>query len=330
MAGKEQILQRLRAELGALKLPALMRRAKEYGVGDEELEDADDKHSVIELILPRAANMVDKPAGKGGELAPICSFDCSFDFASDGAAEDQSAHDPRRGLLEITADGVLAECLARISLRAVPIVRAVCKRLRDVAVDSYFPGVFERTFAERTRQAVVFHKICGKAAVWPARALPLVLKAQGVHIDRQDAKGNSLLMIACEYGRLDVVNVLIAAQADINLPDKWGATALLAASDGRQMTSGHADIVDVLIKAKADVNVADSGGTPVWWAAQGGHCDVVEMLIAANADVNLACNGGSPIWWANYNGHSDVVDVLIAAGAPASDMVVTYADAGFK
>ena len=51
-------LEKLRAELSAMKVTALKKRAKEVGVDEEKLEDADDeddvKGTVIGLILEQA------------------------------------------------------------------------------------------------------------------------------------------------------------------------------------------------------------------------------------------------------------------------------------
>ena len=49
---------------------------------------------------------------------------------------------------------------------------------------------------------------------------------------------------------------------------------------------GHDAIVELLIAAKADVNKADDKSkTPLWVAADNGHDAIVELLIAARQGV---------------------------------------------
>jgi len=81
-------------------------------------------------------------------------------------------------------------------------------------------------------------------------------------IDARDSDESTALHCACWKGHLEVVQVLIAAGALVNVDNKndhWGTTPLHAAAHANQ-----AKIVEALVAAGADVNAVDGGGkTPL-------------------------------------------------------------------
>jgi ankyrin repeat protein len=131
--------------------------------------------------------------------------------------------------------------------------------------------------------------------------------------------GRTALQAAAESGHLEVVERLLAANANVNATARYnGRTALQAAAEG-----GHLEVVERLLAANADVNtaVAAAGGpngrTALKAAAEGGHLEVVERLLAASADVNAAAgyNGRTGLQAAAQGGHLKVVERLLAANA---------------
>ena len=52
-------------------------------------------------------------------------------------------------------------------------------------------------------------------------------------VNRQDRDGNTGLVLASYNGRTDIVKILLAAGADINLRNKYGKTALYYAAQER-------------------------------------------------------------------------------------------------
>ena len=58
----------LRAELKRMKLRALQQRAEELGVGQEQLDDAEDKSEVIDLVLAALADEAQRHAALKDEL----------------------------------------------------------------------------------------------------------------------------------------------------------------------------------------------------------------------------------------------------------------------
>ena len=131
--------------------------------------------------------------------------------------------------------------------------------------------------------------------------------------DDDDDEGwdTTTLLLASEYGYLEVVNALVATGADVNKADNDGWTPIYVASQ-----DGHLEVVQALIAAGADVNKADNDGrTPISRASLKGHLEVVQALIAAGADVSKASNDGwTPIYSASQKGHLEVVQALIEAG----------------
>jgi hypothetical protein len=106
---------------------------------------------------------------------------------------------------------------------------------------------------------------------------------------------------AAQKGHVDVVDLLIAAGANVNaarLGD--GATPLCIAC-----AHGNVVMVERLIAAGGRVNNASTdGSTPSFIAAQDFRLDVLKMRIVAGADVNMACvDGCTPLHAAAQNGH---------------------------
>ncbi|GMI14779.1 hypothetical protein TrVE_jg7335 [Triparma verrucosa] len=153
------------------------------------------------------------------------------------------------------------------------------------------------------------------AEVGNARKVQELLSA-GVFVScsKEGDEGRTALLKAALRGHLEVVQVLVAAGADVNKArTDDGCTPLFMAAQ-----NGHQNVVQALVTARADLNKAttDTGDTPLYIAAQQGHLDVVQALVAARADVNKAITDGrTPLWQAAQNGHQNVVQVLVAAGA---------------
>jgi ankyrin repeat protein len=76
---------------------------------------------------------------------------------------------------------------------------------------------------------------------------------RGLHVDVQDADGNSLLMLAAYHGHLTAVSTLIALGADVDLPNARGQSPIAGA-----LFKGEDAIVAELRAAGADLDA----GTP--------------------------------------------------------------------
>jgi ankyrin repeat protein len=91
---------------------------------------------------------------------------------------------------------------------------------------------------------------------------------------------NEELFAAARKGDAATVKSLLERGVDVNTKFRYGATALSYAAD-----KGHVEVVKILLAHKADLNVKDTfyGATPIIWAAQKGHAKVVEALLEAGA-----------------------------------------------
>ena len=129
----------------------------------------------------------------------------------------------------------------------------------------------------------------------------------GEDVNARSNDGRTALMDAAGSGQIEIVNMLIAAHANVNAWSKDGNTALT--------TAAGIDCVRALITAHADVNVKDINGfTPLMHAASTGNFSVVNALIAAGANLNATAFGEmTPLNMAQS--HPDVAAILRAAGA---------------
>ena len=93
-----------------------------------------------------------------------------------------------------------------------------------------------------------------------------------------------------------------------------GQTALQAAAEG-----GYLEVVERLLAANANASAAagHGGRTALQAAAGGGHLEVVERLLVANANVNTTSYGGyGRTALQAAAGHEAVMMVLRAAAGP--------------
>lgn len=110
-----------------------------------------------------------------------------------------------------------------------------------------------------------------------------------------DVKQAALIM-ASQYGRKDIVKVLIQSGTDVNAKNKYGNTALLEATQ-----NGHKEIIKMLINAGADVNVQDKdGNSALIRAAQNDNLYIIKLLINFNANILEKNNEGDSIYTILY------------------------------
>jgi ankyrin repeat protein len=99
------------------------------------------------------------------------------------------------------------------------------------------------------------------------------LLKQGLGVDLQDAKGNTLLMIAAYQGRAEAVAMLLKAGAQVDLRNEKGQTPL-----GGVAFKGHVDIARMLLDAGADPLADQGGSTPADYATMFGRQEILTLL----------------------------------------------------
>jgi hypothetical protein len=107
----------------------------------------------------------------------------------------------------------------------------------------------------------------------------------GMNPDGTDQNGLSALHHAAAHGKGRVVEVLVAGNADINMPTKNASheTALHMVACGH--TSGHLQALDALLDAGAHTERPDiHGNRPMHFAARCGNLSCVQKLLKNKAD----------------------------------------------
>ncbi len=154
-----------------------------------------------------------------------------------------------------------------------------------------------------------------------------VLLDHGAHLNAGDWSGETTLEKAIVRGDKEVVSLLLARGADIDLH--------MAAYIGRldkvkELLANGADInlrlsrIDPSMLEELSAIYRDTppkqgkprGDTPLHRAVRGGHADVVEFLAAAGADLEARGDvGQTPLHDAAYLGFAGIAEVLISHGA---------------
>ena len=132
----------------------------------------------------------------------------------------------------------------------------------------------------------------------------------------RNRNGETALSIAAYTGKLQYVQRLIEAGADVNF---YGWSPLSYAA-----YNGHTAIVDYLLKRGAEINArTENGSTALFFAARFGHIEVIKLLLKNKADPTLANeNGDTAIDWALKSDNTDIADLLRAAGGRSGKAVV--------
>ena len=139
------------------------------------------------------------------------------------------------------------------------------------------------------------------------------LLTQDAPANEPQADGSTALHWAVHWEHQEMVDVLIAAGAEVSAANDLAMTPLVMAG-----TSGNGAIVRRLLAAGADAAATGAGGeTALMLAARAGSLDAVTALLAAGAEVNATetTRGQSALMWAAAGAHPDIVAALLEHGA---------------
>ncbi|XP_022934257.1 uncharacterized protein LOC111441474 [Cucurbita moschata] len=131
-------------------------------------------------------------------------------------------------------------------------------------------------------------------------------------VDAVDEQGRTLLHLAVEQGRADLVQLLLEFNPDMGAVGRCGMTALEAAA-----AAGQALIVELLLARRASTERGDgSVFGAVHLAAAGGHVEVLRLLLVKGAFVDaLSKDGDTALHLAVQERRRDCARLLLANGA---------------
>ena len=115
------------------------------------------------------------------------------------------------------------------------------------------------------------------------REMVQLLLAAGADVNKTNDAGVTVLMMLDDDATSDLIWDLINAGAKVNLKDKSGATALMQVAD-----SNNPEALKTLLDAGAEVNAKnEEGQTALMLAASEGLVNNVRALVLAGADINV-------------------------------------------
>ena len=139
------------------------------------------------------------------------------------------------------------------------------------------------------------------------------LLADGGDVNQADTHDrDTALHVACSSSQLEMVWLLLANGADVNVKNVTGQTPLHCTAEHRLRA-----IATELLVAGAECDAKDGrGNTPLQVAAWHDSQGVAEVLLEHGANVTHKNDGGeTPLHDAAGQGHQDIVDLLISKGA---------------
>tara|TARA_Y100000766_G_scaffold145471_1_gene124999 strand:- start:12 stop:1001 length:990 start_codon:yes stop_codon:yes gene_type:complete len=86
---------------------------------------------------------------------------------------------------------------------------------------------------------------------------------KGGDVNGEDKDGNTLLQVTATFGRSEIAEILIAAEADLDCKNKDGSTPLMTAA-----FLGEVEVVKLLVEAGADASLRSNDNTTALEAAE--------------------------------------------------------------
>ena len=116
------------------------------------------------------------------------------------------------------------------------------------------------------------------------------------------------LQTSVSKGNIEMTKLLLENEAEVNLPDDKGSSALHFAA-----IHGQTEVAKILLEYEADVHATDlDQKTPLHIAALCGHSKMIDLLIENGAKVEvMSCNGNTPLQLCAKNGNEEALVSLL-------------------
>ena len=132
-------------------------------------------------------------------------------------------------------------------------------------------------------------------------------------INEYDEKGRSALSIAIKEGREDIADLILSSSdSDPDIRDKWTGMAPMH----HAAHLGQTNTVSKLLWRQADINIVDNNGTTaLMMACANGNSAVVDLLLEENADAERTDNyKWNALFYATYGGSLRVTQRILNEG----------------
>ena len=150
--------------------------------------------------------------------------------------------------------------------------------------------------------------------------------ANRVNLDQQDPLGFTAIYCAVSAVRLEAAQLLLDSGANPNGAGPNGLTPLMLAA-----FMGRKDLVDLLIAKRALIEVRDrQQRTPLHLAVYSGRRDVVKALVDAGADVNGGGRGQTPLSLAMQTNQTAIADYLRGKGGQETQLTPYGGEAAYE
>ncbi|MES0488637.1 MAG: ankyrin repeat domain-containing protein [Leptospirales bacterium] len=142
------------------------------------------------------------------------------------------------------------------------------------------------------------------------KELKALINKSGVDLNHTDRSGDTALHLAASRGHLEVVQLLVASGANVNVQNLHRKSSPLH----NAAYNGHLGIVEYLLKNNAEVDIADnSGQTPLSFAARQGKLNVFKELLRHGADINTRNSYEMGVLhWAVYSKSAELVEYILS------------------
>ena len=125
-----------------------------------------------------------------------------------------------------------------------------------------------------------------------------------------DVHGITPLLLAAEYGHVNIVQLLMKLTENPNAPRNTGFTPIHSAA-----IYGHLEVVRLLMTATTNPNTPDKEGwTPIHCAAKEGNLEILRLLMTSTGNPNAPGNyGWTSIHISAWKGHLDIIRLLMTS-----------------